>query len=192
MILDIKHQRKASAYSYLSKTDCKLSCFENEAERTVEVYRALANKTDDHLGWVKMPKIGKDAPAGCYSVRERSPEKDSYPALNNELKKSAKKLTKKNRTKFIRKLTLKNQANFISMCKQWGNILATSHARADNDANKVRIKYSFEKEVGKVTRGKKKDFCKLVYDTAADYADQVGKDYKYFTGWFDASKCPKP
>ncbi|MCI5146288.1 MAG: DUF2252 domain-containing protein, partial [Candidatus Electrothrix sp. AR3] len=118
IILDIKHQGTASAYPYLNKTDRKLYCFENEAVRTVEAFRALANKTDDHLGWVKLPKIGKDAPAGYYSVRERSPEKDSYPALTCELKKS------------VKRLTLKKKVNFVSMCRQWGKILATSHARA--------------------------------------------------------------
>ncbi len=177
LILDVKHQSVASAYPYLNKADYKLYCFDNEAERTVEAYRALANNTNDHLGWVKLPKMTKDAPAGYYSVRERTPSKDSYPALVNELE-EMKKATKK-------KLTLKKKDNFISMCKQWGEILATSHARADNDYNKVHIKYSFEKEVGKVTKGKEKDFCKLVYDVAADYADQVSKDYKYFMGWHD-------
>ncbi len=177
LILDVKHQSVASAYPYLNKADYKLYCFDNEAERTVEAYRALANNTNDHLGWLKLPKMAKDAPAGYYSVRERTPSKDSYPVLVNELE-EMKKATKK-------KLTLKKKDNFISMCKQWGEILATSHARADNDYNKVHIKYSFEKEVGKVTKGKEKDFCKLVYDVAADYADQVSKDYKYFMGWYD-------
>ncbi len=175
LILDIKHQGAASAYPYLSKADRKLYCFDNEAERTVEAYRALANNTNDHLGWVKLPKMGKNAPAGYYSVRERTPEKDSYPALASELNKSTKKLT------------LKKKDNFISMCQQWGEILATSHARADNDANKGRISYSFDKEVCKVTKGKEKEFCKLVYAVSADYADQVAKDYKYFKGWFNAS-----
>ncbi|MGK7895138.1 MAG: DUF2252 domain-containing protein [Xenococcus sp. (in: cyanobacteria)] len=179
LILDIKHQGAASAYPYLSKADRKLYCFDNEAERTVEAYRALANNTNDHLGWVKLPKMGNNAPAGYYSVRERTPEKDSYPALVSELKKSTKKLT------------LQKKDNFISMCQQWGKILATSHARADNDDNKGRITYSFDKEVSKVTKGKEKEFCKLVYDVSADYADQVAKDYKYFKGWFNASKCPK-
>ncbi len=171
LILDIKFQKTASAYPYLSKADRKLYCFDNEAERTVEAYRALANHTNEHLGWVKLPKMGNNSPAGYYLVRERTPEKDSYPALVSELKKSTKKLT------------LQKKDNFISMCKQWGQILATSHARADNDLNKGRIKYSFEKEVVKVTKGKEKDFCKLVYDVAADYTDQVAKDYKYFKEW---------
>ncbi|MCI5209860.1 MAG: DUF2252 domain-containing protein, partial [Candidatus Electrothrix sp. ATG2] len=52
-------------------------------------------------------------------------------------------------------------------------------------------KHSLEKEVSRVTKGKEKKFCKLVCDIATDYADQVAQDYKYFTKWFDASKCPK-
>lgn len=172
LILDIKNQGVASAYPYLTKAVRKLYCFENEADRTVEAYRALANQTDDHLGWIKLPKMTENAPAGHYSVRERTPEKDSYPALIVELEEYSDKLQKK--------LTLKNKNNFLSMCEQWGEILATSHARADNDANKGRIEYSFEEEVCKVTKGQKKDFRNLVYEIAANYADQVAEDYTYF------------
>lgn len=175
VILDIKRQGTASADPYLDKEERKLNRFKNDAERTVKAYRALASKSDGHLGWIKLPAIG-DAPAGYYSVRERSPEKDAYPALIADLKKST------------RHLSLKKKSNFFSKCKQWGEILATSHARADSDA---RIPYCFEQEVRKATKGKEKEFCKLTYKIAADYADQVAEDYKYFMEWFDASNCPK-
>jgi uncharacterized protein (DUF2252 family) len=178
IILDIKHQGPASSFPYLDDEDRKINNFVNDAERTIEAYRALAVKPDDHLGWIELPALG-DAPAGYYSVRERNPEKDAYPALVADLKKS------------MKHLSLKKKSNFLKKCKQWGKILATSHARADNTSSQDRIKYSFEKAVKKVTKGREEDFCKLVCTTAADYADQVADDYKYFTEWFDASDCPQ-
>ncbi len=92
----------------------------------------------------------------------------------------------------LKKLSLKKKSNFESMCKQWGRILATSHARADKDFKAGRLQYSFEKEVVKRTKGKQKAFCDLVCQVAASYADQVKKDYQHFTGWLDTSGCPEP
>jgi len=170
-ILDVKCQGQASAYPYLDKVDQKVyKAIENDAARTVEAYRALAVDTDDHLGWVKLED-------GYYSVRERSPRKDSYPALVSELGKKD------------QKLSLKNKGNFKDMCHQWGKILATAHARADSDFKKHLIDYSFEKEVSKVTKGKRKEFCKLVSEIGVSYANQVEQDWAYFNGWFDAKSC---
>ncbi len=165
-ILDVKCQGRASAYPYLDKADKKLyKTYPNDAVRTVEAYRALAPEKDAYLGWVKLTK-------GCYSVRERSPKKDSYPAMVSELKGR-------------KKLSLKDKGNFKSMCKQWGKILAVAHARADDEYKSNLIDYCFEKEVDKATKGKHKKFCKQVADIGLDYADQVKKDWGYFTDWFD-------
>lgn len=179
-ILDVKYQGQASAYPYLNKADLKLYQFDNEAERTVEAFRALSVRTDDHLGWIKLPKMGKDTLAGYYSVRERTPEKNAYPALQSDLKKGQKAFS------------FKRKENFINMCRQWGEILAVSHARADNDANRMRINYSFEKKVTAITKGKEKEFATLIYNVALKYADQVLQDYKIFIDWFNPTKnCPK-
>ncbi len=178
LILDVKHEGQAAARPYLSKADLAFYRFDSEAARTVQAYRALGKHTDDYLGWVELPALA-GYPAGSYAIRERSPEKDSYPALTVELEGR-------------KKLSLKKKSNFESMCKQWGRILATSHARADKDFKAGRLQYSFEKEVVKRTKGKQKAFCDLVCQVAARYADQVKKDYQHFTGWFDTSGCPEP
>lgn len=176
IILDVKHQGRASSYPYLSAEDRPYYSFDNDAHRTVEGFRALSVKVDNHLGWIKLPKLSPEVPAGYYSIRERSPEKDAYPGLVADLKDNV-------------ELSLTKKANFISMCEQWGEILATSHARSDNDANKARIPYSFEKNVTDIVKGKSKEFAELTYEVASGYADQVLEDYKIFTTWFDTSKC---
>lgn len=168
VILDVKRQGSPSAFPYVGKD--KFYDFENDAARTIEGYRALAPDTDPHIGWIVL----NDGP---YSVRERCPEKNAFPALVAELKKSTKKFS------------LKKTTNFLSMCEQWGQILAVSHAESAN--REKRIDYCFAQELYKLTKGKEDAFVRSIVRTASAYADQAIADYQYFTKWFDCSNCPK-
>lgn len=168
IILDVKYQSRPSAYPYLSNEDLKFYQFDNEAHRCTEAFRALSKHTDDHAGWIKLYETSKTSKRGYYTVRERSPEKDSFPALVSEL------------TEDTVKLTLLKKANFLKMCSIWGEILASQHGRADNDASGKRIPHSFEKEAIKAIGNKVSQFVSLVQSVASNYADQVQDDYAIF------------
>ncbi len=147
-ILDVKLQSAPTALSYLSSTvDGQYS---NEAKRHSRAYDAMTKDTDDHLGWVKLSE-------GHFSVRERSPFKDTF---------ASEELTE--------------PAAFVSLANAWGRVLATAHARADKDFDDDVIPYQFEEKVGKVTDGKVEEFKALVADIANEYASVVEADWKTF------------
>lgn len=160
-ILDIKRQYQPPTYELFSLYD-RLnydSIFDNTAQRQAIAYKALIKHADDFLGWMKLvdnnPADGDFS--GDYSVREISPYKKSLK-------------TKK----------LKDKDSFIEVAQQWGKILATDHARADQDFDEKLVPYSFEKQVTKITDGKHKEFQELVREVAFQYAEQVKIDYRNF------------
>lgn len=151
-ILDVKLQSAPSSYPYLPASwRAQLNAlFPNHAARTVMGYRSLGHNTDPHLGWMTLPQ-------GVFSVRERSPFKKDF---NTQV--------------------LKTRNRFEKMVKQWGLILATHHARADNDSNPTVLPYSFEQEFTRLTDKSPTSFVALVLQIATSYADQVEKDYQAF------------
>ncbi|OZH52984.1 hypothetical protein AFK68_20770 [Hydrocoleum sp. CS-953] len=163
-ILDIKRQYQPNAYELFSLYD-RLnydSIFDNTAQRQAIGYKALIKHADDFLGWMKLvdnnPADGDFS--GDYSVREISPYKKSLK-------------TKK----------LKDKDSLIEVAQQWGKILATDHARADQDFDEKLVPYSFEKQVTKITDGKHKEFQELVREVAFQYAEQVKIDYRNFVSF---------
>ena len=159
-ILDVKLQPKPTAYEFQGAGWQN----ENYAELQAIAYKALINNPDPYLGWIELSN-------GFYSVRERSPYKDSILAAN-----------------------LNKDQGFTNMAKLWGKILATAHARADKDYNPELIdpiSYSFEKQVDKLTDGHHKEFRVLVRQIAFEYADQVQEDYEAFHTALVRHDCPE-
>jgi len=162
-ILDIKRQSKPTPYHFLgsaAQMDYD-DTFADEGERHAHGYQALTKHTDDHLGWMYLPN-------GIYSVRERSPFKETFPA--------AEEITSKTR--------------FVKMAEQWGTILATAHARADKDYSSTLIDYSVDKAIDEQTDGQHAAFRSLVREIAFSYATQVVHDWNTFVQYLDGS-CPQ-
>lgn len=160
-ILDIKRQSQPAAYEFLSLRD-RINydeLFKNDAERHGIAYKALIKHTDDFLGWIQLadnnPADGDFS--GDYSVREISPYKKS---LNTE--------------------KLRDKNSFIDVAQQWGKILATAHARADQDFDEKLVPFSLEKQVNEITDGNHQKFRALVREVAFEYAEQVEADYRSF------------
>ncbi len=117
--------------------------------------RALIKNTDDFLGVLALPDAR-------YSVRQRSPYKESFDTSS-----------------------LKRKSSFVKIAQQWGIILATAHSRADKDFNPIYIPYSFAKQVTKQTENSQEEFQLLVKEIAFDYAQQVERDWQSFLNHFD-------
>jgi uncharacterized protein (DUF2252 family) len=151
-ILDVKRQGTPTAYSRLDSAERALTdaAAATPAERTITGHRALIRDADDHLGWMRLPD-------GTYSARERSPHKKTFPIED-----------------------LDTMDRFRHLAEQWGAVLATAHARADEDYRADLIGYSFDKEVDERTDGAHSDFRALVRDVVGSYAPQVQLDYRAF------------
>jgi uncharacterized protein (DUF2252 family) len=162
-ILDIKRQGAPAAYPYLSTQERALlaRAAVNHAARAVEGYRALVADADDHLGRMTLAD-------GGYSVRERSPYKDTFPGED-----------------------LDTETRLGNLAEQWGAILATAHARADKDYRPDLIGYSFDAQVDDLTDGFHGDFRALVREVAHEYAQQVANDHAVFASYVVSSyACP--
>ena len=106
-ILDLKAQSTPTAFAYLSSaavSQTNSACGGNMAFRTVLAYKALGYRVDDFLGFTAL------SDAKTYSVRERSPFKDTFDTTS-----------------------LTTTTRLTNLAQQWGQILATQHARADKD-----------------------------------------------------------
>lgn len=160
-LLDVKQQSKPTPYDYLSEGDRRQydRQFENDAQRHQIGYLALLGTVDNYLGWMQLSD-------GFYSVREMSPYKDDI---------STDKLNKTD--------------EMIEMAKQWGQILATDHARGDRDFDPQYIPHSLEAEVGELTDGNHEEFRRLVNSIATEYGDRVEADWEIFTETLKPSDC---
>lgn len=154
-ILDLKLQQDPTPHIFAPNSNYN-SSFLHAADAHAEGYKALTTNTDDYLGWMEISS-GGIAPPGSYSVRERSPYKDSFPAEE-----------------------LDGNSSFLGMAEAWGEILATSHCMADKDFKAAFVPYSFDKHVDELTDGKHAEFRSFVRDIATSYADQVLEDYATF------------
>jgi len=149
-ILDIKLQTKPTAYQYFSETE-KMDYdihSENDAQRHAAAYKALVYEADNFLGWLKLPD-------GYYSVRERSPFKETFPTDK-----------------------LNTKEHLIDMAQQWAEILATSHEQASHHLHQSLAKQVY-KETQTVTR--QQEFSELVASIAFEYAAQVETDWQSFS-----------
>ena len=129
-------------------------------------YRALAVRTDDHLGWLELKDSElKDA---VYSVRERSFFKKAFPVEK-----------------------LDSGTRFAKMAMQWGAILAFDHSStaesfsSEYDWAMVPLHSSLNVRVRELTDNCQKTFQTLVCEIAFTYADQVETDWQNFKIAFD-------
>jgi uncharacterized protein (DUF2252 family) len=157
-ILDVKAQTTPTPWSYLPSTAVSQTsalCGGNMALRTVLAYKALGYRVDDLLGWLALSD-GK-----TYSVRERSPFKDTFDTT-----------------------TLTTTTRLTNLAEQWGQVLATHHARADKDWDSSVFPSSLDGQINALTDGGHAGFRARVRALALDYADQVELDYASFRANF--------
>lgn len=161
-ILDVKRQAKPTAYHFLEQETRNSydALFVNDAQRHAIGYKALLSDVDNRLGWMLLAD-------GAYSVRERSVYKDSIELADFE-----------------------TQKHFDSAAKDWGMILATTHARSDQDFDKSMIPFSVDKQIDEVTSGQGAAFDQLVVEVAQEYANQVRSDWAAFRKALEPQVCP--
>ena len=134
----------------------------NDAHQQAIGYESLGTEPDAFMGWMKLHN-------GYYSVRERSPFKETFPTDE-----------------------LTDEESFVEMAKVWAKVLATYHTRAIQNLRVDDQAYSIAKEVVGLTSPKKrarKDFKALVRDVAFDYANQVDTDCGYFRDAIKPDGC---
>lgn len=157
-ILDFKEQAAAAAMPYVDAGAAAFTtwvCGGNEALRGVLAQKALGYRVDDLLGHVTL------ADGKAYSVRERSPYKDSLATSE-----------------------LTTTTRLGNLAEQWGSILATHHARADRDWDASLLPGSLDAAIDARTDGDHAGVRALVRSIALDYADQVALDHASFLASF--------
>lgn len=163
-ILDVKRQGTPSGYPYIGDDERALTdaAAATPAERVITAYRAMSRDADDHLGWLALAD-------GTYSVRERSPHKQTFP-------------TRK----------LDNLDDFRSMAEQWGELLATAHARSDRDYRDELIDGSFDDALAARTEGRHHELRALVREVVRSHLPRVHADYRAFVDHVSArGLCPR-
>jgi uncharacterized protein (DUF2252 family) len=157
-ILDVKAQRAPTAWAYASPaavTQTDAACGGNMALRTVLAHKALGYRVDDYLGWMKL------ADGVTYSVRERSPYKETFDTTQ-----------------------LTSLTRLTNLAEQWGELLATQHARADRDWDASVVPQSVDGQINALTNGDHAGFRARTRAVALAYADQVDLDYASFLANF--------
>jgi len=149
-ILDVKQQGFPSIFPYLSQTEIDYISSLTPGDRVIKAQKAMLTDVDDHLGSTLI--LGQ-----FYSVRERSPYKESFDTT-----------------------ILTSDTRFTKLAEQWGSILATAHARADNDYNSSYVENSFEFVMHQLTDHKHDEFRNYIRAFANSYANQVQIDYNFF------------
>ncbi|MGF1526089.1 MAG: DUF2252 domain-containing protein [Candidatus Competibacterales bacterium] len=155
VILDVKQQGWPALAPHLgaeAMADLRARYGDDPAARVVEAQRAMGTDVDDHLGTLQVFE-------GAFSVRERSPYKESFETQD-----------------------LDDDGDFAKLAAQWGTILATAHARADRDFRAGVVTHGFEQAVDDLTDGRHAEFRAEVRSVARGYADQVMTDYRLFLG----------
>jgi uncharacterized protein (DUF2252 family) len=151
-ILDVKLQGYPSAWPYIDPTvreQMTALISRDQAMRTVLGNRVLGYRVDEHLG--TMALLGDS-----YGVRERTPARGTFE---------------------VRELVNVQRASRLA--EVWGAVLATAHARADQDSSPL-IPYDFERETMNKVGNQRAGFVAQVRQVALRYAAQVETDYKTF------------
>jgi uncharacterized protein (DUF2252 family) len=159
-ILDVKSQSTPAGWQYMDppvREQLAAMLGGDQAMRVVLGYRAMGYRADEHLG--TLSALGER-----FFVRERTPVRNTFELTN-----------------------LTNPQRAQPLVQQWAAVLATSHARADQDSSPL-ISYDFEKELlAKVATEKQRQaFLARVRQIAFFYAKQVSDDYKAFKEWHQA------
>lgn len=169
-ILDVKRQSRPTAYHFFEARQREEfdACFADPGKRHAAACLALTTledaageriPADIHLGW--MPLFD-----GVYSVRERSPRKETFPAQD-----------------------LDSAAGLRQMAEQWAIVLATAHARAHHQQKGAPPLRPLAEQVAESLRGREQAFRQLVKDVALGYADQVEADWRAFRSTLAPDTC---
>jgi uncharacterized protein (DUF2252 family) len=157
-LLDMKAQSAPSAAPWISASALAQTnqvCGGNHAVRSALASKALGYRVDDLLGIAALPD-GK-----VYTVRERSPVKETFDTTE-----------------------LTSMTRLEKLAVQWGEVLATQHARADRDWDAAVFPTSLDSEIDARTDGDHAGFRALVRSLALDYANQVALDFASFSSSF--------
>jgi uncharacterized protein (DUF2252 family) len=151
-ILDVKQQGLPAMYGYLPASEqSNVNDFvDHQGCRVAHGNKALLNDADDHIGCADI----SDKP---FSIRERSPFKESFDTT-----------------------ILDSKTRFKKLAEQWGKALAAAHARADEDYDSSVVPHDFEQVVHDLADGKHSEFGEESRNIAIHYADQVEIDYGSF------------
>ncbi|KAG2484894.1 hypothetical protein HYH03_016375 [Edaphochlamys debaryana] len=160
-LLDVKQQSLPAWYDYVS-ADEKAVAYggldggkEREAARVVLAYKKMvAYGPDPHLGVLTMSGSGVD---GIYSVRERSPWKDSLDLVSAD----------------DPNLHLEKK-DMGTLAEQYGTLLASAHDRASDGSNGTPE--DFSGLLWPLIKGGEDDFVDLVDGVGCAYARQAQVD----------------
>ncbi|MCP5502322.1 MAG: DUF2252 family protein [Leptospiraceae bacterium] len=147
-ILDIKEQAFPTIYSFLSRDeqDKFKKMFPIQGKRVIEAEKSILYRADKHLGYIQLNEKS-------FSVRERSPYKESL-----EIEK------------------LDTVKKFEKLVKQWTKILAASHVRGSLPIGNR----NFHQELTKLIDGNHKEFRAEAGRICKDYAEKLFRDYGFF------------
>lgn len=151
-ILDVKLQGIPSGWPYMDpllRDQLATLLNRDQAMRTVLGNRVLGYRVDEHVGTMTLW-------GDRYGVRERTPARGTFE---------------------VRELVNVQRASRLA--EVWGAVLATAHARADQDSSPL-IPYDFEREALTKIGPRRAGFLALVRQVALRYASQVELDYKAF------------
>lgn len=160
-ILDLKLQGEPTPYAYMSSED--RDRYDRHFEKNHALRYAIGYRalTKNTDNYLGWMQLDIQG-KGYYSVREISPFNEGFKSEGKSFKKLA---------------------------EQWGEILATAHARSDKDFDATYVPYSFDKQVAKRTDGKHKEFRALVRNIAFSYADRVNSDWEIFLKSLPKNYC---
>lgn len=151
-ILDVKAQDVPAGWRYMDEAQREQllrAAKNNHAQRVVMGTRYMGYRVDEHLG--VMTVNGE-----TFAVHERTPVYGTFS---------------------VHELVSPSRA--ILVAEVWGAVLATAHARADQDSSSL-IPYDFEREVLAAVAGREESFHARVRQVALYYAAQVREDYLAF------------
>ena len=185
ILLDIK---QVPGSDVLTKMDPTLRTFNkaigDPATISMRSYRRLLNYADNYMGYLYMPESMLESYEGLgdwtalgnsFSVRERSPNKNSY--------------------NFDADGDLTTNGLINQAATYMGDVMATAHSRADNDTDPTLIPYDFDSNVYAILSANLSGWQALVLQIAQEYIAQVNSDYESFlslynSGAFDATNAP--
>ena len=153
-ILDLKAQGAPSPWPYIDlsvRNQILAACNGNHALRTVLAARAMGYRPDEHMGAVTL--FGTR-----FSVRERTPARGAID---------------------VRELSTPTRVS--KLAEVWGAVLATAHARSDQDFNSTLIPFNFEAEALRRVSDQQELFRARVRQVALSYANQVAADHAAFS-----------
>lgn len=157
-IIDVKQQSQPSSFAYLpSVTKAQTQCAVGQdilAKRVVTAQQMMQLDADGMLGTIWLD-------ADSYSLRERSPYKQTLPS---------------------NKLT--GVERFTALAEQWGEIAAVAHMRGQSGLSTHTIDQGFA-AMANIMLQREQQLHQELWEFAYSYSQQVQLDYQVFQGMLD-------